>query len=281
MSSQPSPRVSRGTPPSRGRGPVLFALDHDPSSLRVLLATLERRFANDFTVTGSSSREAALVALREMAAARERVALILIDELVDEFLDCAHELHPTARRVFLVDRDYRSASPAVQAMALGRVDYHVVRPWVNDESLFRALSDYLSAWTREQEPKFEEFRIVAAEGDSRALQLRDVMTRFSMPFGFYPSDTDDGRRLLDQAGVDAEGAPVVIRYDGQVSVDPGFPELARAIGVNVDNDRNTCDVAIIGAGPAGLTAAVYAASEGLETVLLERAVSAARRAPAR
>ena len=94
-----------------------------------------------------------------------------------------------------------------------------------------------------------------------------------MPFGFYPVETEAGSRLLDEAGLAGTRVPVVIRYDGQVVIDPGLPELARAIGVNVENDLETCDIAIVGAGPAGLTAAVYAASEGLETVMLERAVS--------
>jgi thioredoxin reductase (NADPH) len=139
--------------------------------------------------------------------------------------------------------------------------------------MYRAMSEFLSSWTTELEPPFEEFRIVAAEGDSKALQLRDVMTRFSMPFGFYAIESEAGRRLLDQAGIDATRLPVVIRYDGKVMIDPSLPDLARAIGVSIKNDTDTCEVAIVGAGPAGLTAAVYAASEGLDTVLLEQAVS--------
>jgi thioredoxin reductase (NADPH) len=268
-SARPSSRMTRHVE----RAPVLFVLDHHRRSLDVLLSALSRRFGNDLTVTGESSPQVALHRLREMAAAGEPVALLLVDDLSADFLDRAHQLHPSAKRVFLVDRDYRSASPAVQAMALGRIDYHIVRPWADDETLYRAMSEYLASWTTEQEPKFEEFRIVAAEGDSRALELRDVMRRFSMPFGSYPSDSEDGQRLLEEAGLDATHLPVVIRYDGQVSVDPSLPDLARAIGVNVSNDLDSCDVAIVGAGPAGLAAAVYAASEGLETVLLELAVS--------
>jgi thioredoxin reductase (NADPH) len=252
---------------------VLLVLDDDPISLDVLLSDLTRRFGNDFTVTADTSPETALSALQQMAAANEPVALLLVNDDAMDFLARAHGLHPRAKRVLLVDRDYSSTSPAVQAITFGHADYHIVRPWIDDEMMYRAMSEYLSAWTREQEPNFELFRIVAAEGDRRIPLLRDVMTRFSMPFGFYAIESEAGRRLLDEAGLDATRLPVVIRYDGRVMIDPGLPELARAIGARVSNDIDACELAIIGAGPAGLTAAVYAASEGLETVMLELAVS--------
>ena len=253
---------------------MLFVVDRDPSSLEVLLSDLARRFGNDFTVRGETSPEAAHGALGEMATANEPVALLLVDDdIAPDFLERAHELHPRAKRVLLVDRDYTSTSPAVQAMALGHVDYHIVRPWADDEMMYGAMSEYLASWTREQEPQFELFRIVAAEGDGRVAQLRDVMTRFSMPFGFYAIDTDKGQQLLDEAGLDGTQLPAVISHDGQVIVDPSLPDLARVIGVSVENDIDTCEVAIVGAGPAGLTAAVYAASEGLDTLMLDQAVS--------
>jgi thioredoxin reductase (NADPH) len=253
--------------------PVLFVFDRDRSSLEVLLSDLSRRFGNAFTVTGEASPDTALEALREMAAADEPVALLLVDDAASDFMATAHELHPQAKRVLLVDRDYSCTSPAVQAMTLGYADYHLVRPWADAEVMYRAMSEYLSSWTHEQEPNFEEFRIIAAEGDSGLPQLREAMSRFHMPFRLYSSESETGRRLLEQAGLDGTRLPVAIRYDGQVTFEPGLPDIARAIGVNIANDVETCDVAIVGAGAAGLTAAVYAASDGLETVLLERSVS--------
>jgi thioredoxin reductase (NADPH) len=253
--------------------PVLFVFDHDRGSLGILLADIERRFGNDFTVQGESLPQAGLAALETLATANVPVALLLVEDSASEFLTRAHQLHPRAKRVLLVDRDYTSSSPAVQAMALGRADYHIVRPWADDEMMYGAMSEYLAAWTREQEPQFELFRLVADELDPRVPQLRDVMSRFSMPFSFYPAKSAAGRRLLEEAGLDGSQLPVVIRHDGQVTVDPSLPDLARAVGVNVKNDIETCEIAIVGAGPAGLTAAVHASSEGLETVLLEQAIS--------
>src|SRR5215475_6663977 len=143
--------------------PVIFVVDHDPASLEVLIADLSRRFGAAFTVVGDTTSEAALASLREKAAAGESVALLLVDDADSDLLPSAHVLHPHAKRVLLVDRDYSSSSPAVQAMALGRADYHIVRPWPDTEMMYGAMSEYLGAWTREQEPNFELFRIVADE----------------------------------------------------------------------------------------------------------------------
>jgi thioredoxin reductase (NADPH) len=260
------------TPHSLGL-PILFVLDHDKKSLDLLLSDLAGRFGNDFAVQGTTSSADTLDALQELAAAHEPVALLLVDDCASEFLERAHALYPRAARVLLIDRNYSSTSPAVQAIALGHADYHIVRPWTDDETMYRAMSEYLASWEQEQAPNFELFRIVAEEADSKVLQLRDVMARFSMPAGFYAAQSEAGQRLLGEAEVDTTRLPIVIRYDGHVMIDPTLPDLARAIGVNVKNDVDSCQVAVIGAGPAGLAAAVYAASEGLDTVLLELAVS--------
>ena len=253
--------------------PVLLVVDLDQNSLDVIVADLARRFGRDFSVIGRSSSEAAVDTLCAIAAAGQSVALALVDDSASDILPRLHELHPRAKRVLLVDRDYSSTSPAVQAMALGRADYHLVRPWADNEVMFEAMGGYLSSWTREHKPNFETFRIVASEHDPRLPRVRDVFSRFNLPFAFYSSDSDQGRRLLVEAGLDGTDAPVVIRYDGQVTIDPDVLDLAGAIGVNVGMDIDVCDVAIVGAGPAGLTTAVYAASEGLDTVMLEQTVS--------
>src|SRR5438067_10008532 len=151
-----------------GAMPVLFVVDHDPGSLSELLSDLSRRFGNDFRVRGEASADRALVALQEMATANERLALLLVDDAAADVLARAHELHPRAKRVLLVDRDYNSTSPAPQAMTLGRADYYIVRPWTDDEIMYGAITEYLSSWeTEKQKPNFELFRIVAEDGDKR------------------------------------------------------------------------------------------------------------------
>jgi thioredoxin reductase (NADPH) len=253
--------------------PALFVVDRDCNSLGLTVSDLSRRFGKDFEVIGDSSPQSALGRLEEMARTGTTVALLLVDDTDPDFLSRAHELHPRAKRVLLVDRDYTSTSPAVQAMTLGQADFHIVRPWADDEMMYRAMSEYLSSWTKEQEPSFELFRIVAAEDDSRVPELRDLLTRMSLPYGFYSAGSETGERLLEEAGLEASQLPVVIRNDGEALVNPSLGDIARAFGVSVENDVDDCDVVIVGAGPAGLAAAVYAASEGLETVMLDQAVS--------
>src|SRR5437588_4269746 len=160
--------------------PALFVVDRDPNALELVLADLRRRFGNDFAVKGESSSQTALATLKTMAAASVPVALVLVDEHAAELLERVHPLFPHAKRVLLVDRDYSSTSPAVQAIALGHADYHLVRPWADEEMMYRAMSEFLSSWMKERDPSFELFRIVAEAGDSRLLRLRDIMTRFSL-----------------------------------------------------------------------------------------------------
>jgi thioredoxin reductase (NADPH) len=188
-----------------------------------------------------------------------------------EFLVAAHGLHPAAKRVLLVERgDYGAAHPAVRAMTVGQIDYHLFAPWLPAERwLYPQLSDFLAAWSKTTEPSFATIRIVGRPWEPRSHQLRDMLTRIAMPYRFYPHDSPAGRQLLRESGQDGGRLPVVIFRTGQVLVDPSHAELTELFGAAIRPEAISYDVAIVGAGPAGLAAAVSAASEGLRTLVLE------------
>ena len=184
------------------------------------------------------------------------------------------QLHPLAKRILLVERDYTAANPIVPAMMLGQIDYHLVKPWFPDHGLYPAVSEFLANWARsDPQGQFSMFRIAGVENTARAHEIRDLLTRFHTPYSFHSSDSAEGVALLDEAGQSASRLPTMIRHDGRVLVDPTNGDLIEAVGGGTRLGADTYDVAIIGAGPAGLSAAVYSASEGLETVVIEQQIS--------
>ena len=258
--------------------PVVFVIDDNAGVVRALRDHLSRRFGEDFRIIGQSSVTAGLSVLRDLAASGEPVALLIAGHQLSDmpgvdFLARAHELHPLAKRVLLVERDYSAQSPVVQAMTLGQADYHISMPWMLEQDLYRVVSEFLAEWANGQEAEFELFRVIGRRSDPGTHELRDLLTRFNVPFRFVEADSEQGRRLLESKGLDGSRAPVLIRHDGYSVVDPVAAQIVTAIGASASHEVENCDVVIVGAGPAGLTAAVYAASEGLQTVVLEESVS--------
>ena len=257
--------------------PVLFGIDNDAGVVRALRNDLTRRFGEDFRVITESSAAAGLAALRTLAELHE-IALLIADHHLSgmpgtEFLARAHELHQLAKRVLLVERDYSARSPVVQAMTLGQADYYITKPWMLEQDLYREVSGFLAEWAQDQQAGFELFHILGRPRDRGTHELRDVLTRFNVPFEFRAADSEQGRRLLKDRHMDGSRLPVMIRYDDYTLVEPAPAQIIEALGASTRSDVNECDVVIAGAGPAGLTAALYAASEGLQTVMLEEAVS--------
>jgi len=258
--------------------PIIFLISTDASTLWALEADLGRRFGNDTRIVGSDDPEAALEQLATFAACGAPVALLIADERMRrmtgvEFLARAHALHASAKRILLVERNYTATNPIVPAMMLGQIDYHLVKPWCPDHRLYLPVSEFLAGWARSQSKGTALFRLAAPEHDARGHEIRDLLTRFNVPFVCHASDAGEGRALLREVGHADAPWPVVVRRDGHLLVDPTDGELVEAVGGGTRLGDGVYDLAIVGAGPAGLSAAVYAASEGLSTIVLERQIS--------
>ena len=263
-------------PAGRAGQPVLLAVDGDATARRDLAGALRRRFGADYHVLASGSAEAGLALLGRLGREGAEVAMVIADFRLAgmggiEFLTRAHRLHPGAKRALLTTvEDGRSAAPVHRAMALSQLDLRLVKPWVSPEEwLYPQVGQALAAWWRSHRPRFERVHVIGEQWALRSHELRDLCSRNTIPFKFYRVDSDAGRRLLAERGLDAARLPVVILSSGRVLIEPTNAEIAEALGVSTRPEAETYDLAIIGAGPAGLAAAVSAASEGLRTVVVE------------
>jgi thioredoxin reductase (NADPH) len=256
--------------------PIFLLVSGDGLRLDALRDDLSRRYQADYQVSVAGSAAAALTMLAVQAGSDAEIALIIADErLADmpavDFLARAHGLHPGAKRILLINHgDWSPGHPAILALAVGKIDYHLYVPWYPlERGLYPAISEFLAAWDKSREPSFAAFRIVGPANSPRAHQLRDDLSRISVPYWSFEDTSAEGRRLLREYHLEGTRLPVVLARDGTVLVDPSHEDLMAMLGLPSALGTRACDVAIIGAGPAGLAAAVYAASEGLGTVILE------------
>jgi thioredoxin reductase (NADPH) len=257
--------------------PVLVVVDDEDASLRALTGELESRYGAHYRIVASSSAEEALARLAGLRAEGASVPVILTDQWLPgstgtELLARARDIYPTVRRGLLISWGDRSTSvPIFEAAMLGQMDFYLPKPaWTPDEQFHRAVTEALDGWWRQQGRRFEAVTVIGEDPSARAHEIRDVLTRTSVPFGFHPRDSAEGQAALERLGVPEAEGPVVALYDGTVLVDPTNAEVGAALGVDIRPALRTYDLAIVGAGPAGLAAAVYGASEGLSTALLER-----------
>jgi thioredoxin reductase (NADPH) len=259
--------------------PIILLVADGGRMLDALARDLERRFGADYRVQAERSPTDAVAALERLAGGEDPVALVVAARRMEgtdglALLERAHELHPGVKRVLLEHRgEWTSGEPVVRAMTLGQVDYVLFRPWLpREQFLYLPVSEFLAAWEKSLAPSPEAIQIVGRRWAARSHELRDALARVAIPYGFYPDDSPAGRRLLEQAGEDGRRLPVVLFRRGQALADPTDAELAEALGFGTRPVPGGCDVLIVGAGPAGLAAAVYAASEGFATQVLEPGV---------
>ena len=256
--------------------PVVLVVDDEADSLRALVRELESRYGAHYRIVACASAEDAVAVLTDLRAGGADVPLILADQWMPgttgvELLGRARELHPTARRGLLVSPGDRSAAAAIVAgTALGQIEFSLPKPaWSPDEEFHLALTASLGEWWRQRGGRYEAVTVVGAEHHARSHEVRDLLTRNGVPFGFHRSDSAEGLAVLRRLGLPADSGPVVALFTGTVLVDPSNAQVGQALGADVRPPERTYDVLIVGAGPAGLAAAVYATSEGLHTAVLE------------
>ena len=257
------------------RKPVLLTVDDDPSVSRAVARDLRRHLGDGFRVVRSESGPEALETLRELKLRGDVVAVIVADHRMPgmtgvEFLEQAMDLYPKARRALLTA--YADTEAAIKAINDVDLDHYLLKPWdPPEEKLYPVIDTLVELWRDDaDEPIDHTVRIVGHRWSAHSFEVRDFLAHNAVPYRWHTSDDPEGQRMLAAAGVDAAAIPLVVSPDGEHLVTPTIGELATLVGLSTTPATDFYDVVIVGGGPAGLGAAVYAASEGLRTVLVER-----------
>ena len=254
--------------------PVILTVDDDPGVSRAVARDLRRKYGEGHRIVRAESGAVALDALRQIKLRGEPVAVLLADYRMPEmngieFLERAMDVYPGARRALLTA--YADTGAAIDAINVVDLDYYLLKPWdPPEEKLYPVVDSLLESWRAADPRPVPELKVVGHRWSARSSGVREFLARNQVPYRWYPTDEPEGRRLLDAAEADGMSLPVVITVDGEVLVEPSDADLAARVGLATTPSAEFYDLVVIGGGPAGLGAAVYGASEGLRTVLVER-----------
>jgi thioredoxin reductase (NADPH) len=253
---------------------AILTVDDDPAVSRAVARDLRRRYGEEYQIVRASSAADALDALREIKLRGGRVAVLVADYRMPqmngiEFLEQAMDLFPNARRALLTA--YADTEAAIQAINVVDVDHYLLKPWdPPEEKLYPVVDALLETWRATGDREVQDVKVVGHRWSRPSHQIREFLARNLVPYQWFAADEPEGRRLLEAAGVGPEAVPLVVTADGRVLTLGSAAELAAAVGLSTAPVLDFYDLIIVGGGPAGLGAAVYGASEGLRTVLVER-----------
>ena len=257
--------------------PVLFTIDDDPEVLRAVARDLRRHYGEDYRVLRAGSGAEALEAVQELKRREEPVALFLVDQRMPqmsgvEFVEEAAKLFPDSKKALLTA--YADTEAAIRAINRARVDYYLMKPWdPPEERLYPIVDDLLGDWKAAYRPGFRGIRIVGDRWSPETHRIKDFLARNQVPYRWLDVETsEEARELLETEGngIDRQRLPLVFFPDHDPMAQPSNAALAEGVGLQMRAEKPFYDLAIVGGGPAGLAAAVYGASEGLHTVLIEK-----------
>lgn len=257
--------------------PVILTVDDDPDVLSSIERDLKRRYSEKYRVLSANSGSAALELLKRLGQRNEPIALFLVDHRMPqmngiEFLAQAMRSYPDPKRVLLTA--YADTDAAIRAINEVRLNHYLLKPWdPPEQSLYPVLDDLLGNWQEKYRPPFEGISLIGPRWSSRSYEMRDFLARNHVPFRWLNPDAVDRdgeiRKAVNALGPDTR-MPVLLMPDGSKMIDPTPAEVAARIGLHTRSESDFHDLVIIGGGPAGLAAAVYGASEGLTTAIVER-----------
>lgn len=253
--------------------PVIFVIDDDPQVLTAISRDLKKAFRKSYRILSTESTSEALEYLKSMANKGETVALFISDQRMPEmlgvdFLNKTKQFFPTAKRVLLTA--YSDINAAIRAINDVQLDYYLLKPWdPPEEKLVPVLNDLLDDWQISYRPDFEGIKVMGYQYSPKAHQIRDFLAGNLVPYEWL--DIQKNKKAQELCRVNAiKKFPVIFFEDGTQLEEPSIKEIGEKIGLKTKPSATLYDVAIIGAGPAGLAAAVYGGSEGLKTVLIEK-----------